>query len=110
MRVIKYSLTAAALTFAFPALAQTAKTYSPECAAQAIAEFRSAWQQDAGNPYYGPDSSIIAQYATQVSARACEARKASVPVAVPDAAALAAARKEGATAVKASVTAALGGF
>ena len=77
-QAFKVGIAALAL-FATPALADTAKTYSRESMALAIADFRSAWQQDAGNPYYGPDSSIEAQYAVQVAARAYEARKASAP-------------------------------
>lgn len=53
----------------------TSKTYTPESMALAIADFRSAWEQDRGNPYYGPDSSIEAIYAVQVAARAIEWKK-----------------------------------
>ena len=89
-----------------PAMAQqvptsTTVTPSPECMTQAVNDFRSAWQQATGNPYYdtldvepknGLPDTIESTWAVHAAARGCTFRKASAPVAVPDPAALAAER------------------
>lgn len=92
--------------FASPALAQevpttTARSYSTESMATCANAFRSAWQQQTGNPYYdtfdaepknGVPDSIEAIFAVQACARMVEYGKANAPVTKPDPAALAAER------------------
>ena len=110
MRVIKYSLTTAAIALAAPVGAQTVPKDCSASMPAAVAHFRAWFQARAGNPCYGPDDALKADAGVQALACRIEMDKAIVPVATPDAAALATARREGAGAVKAAVTAAMAGF